>query len=119
LGLPDGETILWMRPLVGQRGGREHVARDLAQIDGLRLDRYAGHGQVRQHDVWLQPGAQMNGLPTGLGFANDLEAGGFQQAAEPVAEQWVVVSDQNALAPRQDGTCAPNTTHSRRVASYA
>ena len=59
--------------------------------------RHVGHGEIEEQDVRLELAHQLDGLRAVRGFADDAEARlHLQQLAQPVAEDGMVVGDEDA-----------------------
>src|SRR3546814_20258304 len=71
------------------------------------------HGDVHQHDVWLQVGDQSHGLLAVVGLTHHVEALVDHRAAEPLAQHAVVISQQQpdrhvlSLHPCSRALCEP------------
>ena len=65
-----------------------------------------GHVQVHEHDVRTEPSRLVDRFASVAGFAGDVDAARLEHAAQSVAEQRVVVGDQNAhgrlVGPAED-----------------
>jgi len=56
-----------------------------------------GHRQVEEEDIRLQRARQLDGLGAVGGLAENLQVGlGFQQPAQPIPKNGMVVSDHDA-----------------------
>jgi hypothetical protein len=81
------------------RGGEHDDLGLRARLEELR-DRvepaHLRHRQVHQHDVGLEPDGEVDGFAAVARLGQHLEPVGFEETAEALAEQDVVVGDQQA-----------------------
>ena len=79
----------------------------------------AGHAQVEDDDVWLEPARELHGGEPVVGRADDVHGGvTFEGVHDAFADEWMVLCDQhaNVHALRPRSSCAPSTPlRTRRV----